>query len=307
MSCRALRLGQEGMSASRRAAVAGLVASLALAGRPATAASLRVATVDWSLLETLLAIGVLPVAAAELVLYRKVAVEPPVPESVADIGLRGQPNYEALRSLQPELILTSNYYAWAEPKLQLVAPVERVSIYGTGEPVYAAAERAARILGDRLGQAAEAGNLIDSSYRELADLKNRLSGWNGRPVLPINLGDARHFRVFGADSMFGDILTRLGLANAWTMPTSYSATAPIGIETLAQLPDAWIAIIPPVPVDARRILPDSVFWNALPNVQAGRIRVLEPVDPFGGLPAGLRFARLLSDALTVPSTGAAFG
>jgi iron complex transport system substrate-binding protein len=263
--------------------------------------------VDWSLLETLLAIGVVPVAAAELVLYRKVAVEPEVPDSVADIGLRGQPNYEALRALAPDLILSSNYYAWAEPKLRLIAPVESVSIYGTGQPVYTAAEQAARVLGERLGRRAAATDLIDQARQELAELRTGLAAEPRRPLIPINLGDARHFRVFGADSMFGDVLTRLGLVNAWTLPTSYAATAPIGIEILAQLPDAWIIVIPPVPADAARILPASAFWNALPSVQAGRVRTLAPIDPFGGLPAALRFARLLTQALNRTAGGGDLG
>ena len=44
------------------------------------------ATLDWALLETLLAMDIVPVAAAELVLFREVAVEPAVPASVIDLS-----------------------------------------------------------------------------------------------------------------------------------------------------------------------------------------------------------------------------
>jgi len=277
---------------------AALAAGRLLAPGPARADAIRVATLDWALLETLLAIGVIPVAAAELVLYRRIVVEPALPAGVADIGLRGTPNFEALRLLAPDLIFSSNYYAWTEPKLRLIAPVETVSIYRTDTGPYAAAERAALIVGERTGRAAEARALVAGAAGAIARLHGRLAA--GAPVIVVNFGDARHFRVFGADSMFGDVLARLGLANAWSAPTSYAATAPIGVETLAEIGEAWIVVVPPVPPDAERMLSDGAFWRALPNVRAGRVRVLDPIDPFGGLPAALRFARLLAAAL--PST-----
>jgi len=284
---------------TRRGFLAAAASVLAAQGSAAAgAAPLRVATVDWALLETLLAIGVVPVAATELTMFRRIAVEPEVPASVVDIGLRGSPNYEALRLARPDLVLSSNYYAWAEAKLRLVAPVERISIYGTGEQPFKAAEEATLRLGRETGQDHEAERTIAETHAELDRFRDAIAGGDGRPLLLINLGDAHHFRVFGSDSMFGNVLTRLGLRNAWTARTSYAASAPLGLETLAGMPDAWIVIIPPIPPEAQRALPRSAFWNALPNVKAGRVLTLESVNPFGGMPAGLRFARLLASALS---------
>ena len=123
------------------------------------------------------------------------------------------------------------------------------------------------------------------------------SGGDGRPMLPINLGDARHYRVFGSDSMFAEVLARLGLDNAWAGATAYSAMAPIGIETLATMPDAWILLIPPHPADVPETLSASAFWNALPPVRAGRVLTLGSVNPYGALPAAARFADLLTEGL----------
>ncbi|WP_200841270.1 ABC transporter substrate-binding protein [Geminicoccus flavidas] len=286
---------------SRRQLLAGF-AALPLARRAAAARAIpgRVATVDWALLETLLALDVVPVAAPELLLYRSTVIEPDLPDGIADIGLRGQPNYEALRATDPDLILSSNYYTWAEPALRRISPVESISIYGTGEPVFAAAEAATRQIGVLLDRQEAAERLVEAIVDRLAVLKTELAGGDGRPLIVINLGDARHFRVFGADSMFGEVLIRLGLANAWSENTSYSASAPLGIEMLAQVPDATIVVVPPVPPDAARVLPGSAFWNALPGVADGRLLRLDAINPFGALPAALRFARLLVDALARP-------
>lgn len=260
---------------------------------PARAASPRVATLDWAIIETLLALDADVVAATELVLFRQIAIEPPVPETVADLGLRGSPNFEMLRLARPDLIFNSNFYARSNGRLALVAPVDSYPIYGVGQSPYALAEAMTRGVAGRLGL--DPAPLIEGTRDRLAALRGRLA--DDRPVLPINFGDSRHFRIFGADSMFGEVLARLGLANAWTQPTSYSAMAPVGIETLAQFPDARIAVIGPEPPDVPAMLARNAFWQALPPVRAGRVAMLGPINPFGALPSASRFARLLAGRL----------
>lgn len=282
---------------TRRSALALLAgASLPLQGRAGTRPQ-RIATVDWVVLETLLALEVTPVAATELLQFREVAVEPAVPAGVADLGLRGVINFEMLRLVRPELIFSSNFYRASEPRMRLIAPVESFTIYAPGTRPFSAAEAMTQAIGQRLRITETARRYVAATYAEFADLRGRLVGRGERPVIPINLGDARHFRVFGADSMFGEALARLGLANGWTEPTSYSAMAPVGLEALARLPEAWIALIPPIPPDALPILSRSAFWNALPNVRDGRVLTLDLINPFGGLPAARRFARLLVAAI----------
>lgn len=282
----------------------GALALLAAAGLPlpARAAGLRVATVDWSVLETLLALEAPPVAAPELRQFREVAVEPQVPAGVTDLGLRGTVNFELLLLSRPELIYSSSFYVSSEPRLRRIAPVESFSIYAPGRAPYEPAVAMTRSIGERLGIAARAERYIAETEAELATLRERLKPHAARPVIPVNLGDTRHFRVFGADSMFGEVLKRLGLANAWTDQTSYSAMAPIGLEALVRVPDAFVALIPPVPPGAMRTLAASAFWNALPNLRDGRLLELGSINPYGGLPAARRFARLLAEALLKAET-----
>ena len=282
-------------SPTRRGALACLaVVSLPL---PARAADLRVATVDWSVLETLLALGAAPVAAPELRQFRDVAVEPAVPAGVTDLGLRGTINFELLLLSRPELIFSSSFYVGSEPRLRRIAPVETFSIYAPGRLPYEPAVAMTRSIGERLGISVAAERYIAETEAEFAALRDSLKRWSARAVIPVNLGDARHFRVFGDDSLFGEVLKRLGLANAWTAHTSYSAMAPIGLEALVRVPEAFIALIPPVPPGAMQTLARSAFWNALPNLREGRLLQLGSINPYGGLPSARRFARLLTEAL----------
>ncbi len=257
----------------------------------------RIATLDWAILETLLALDANLVAATELIQFAEIAVTPAVPASVADIGLRGTPNLEVVRMARPDIIFNSNFYGWANDRLEAIAPVESYSIFVPGERPYGLAEKMTVAIGERIGRQASANAFVRDASNALSGMREQIGGAGGRPVIPINLGDTRHFRVFGADSMFGEVLMRLGLANAWQQPTSYSAMAPVGIETLALLPDAWIAVIEPVPPDAENALLQGPFWNALPAVRAGRVLRLASVNPFGALPSAMRFAHLLTDAL----------
>lgn len=288
---------------TRRAALAvggKALAGVALAGPAAAQAGAGVAAIDWAMLETALALGVVPVAASELIQFRRYVVEPAVPASVADLGLRGAPNFELLRIVRPDLILLSNFYEHLGPLYERIAPVFSVTIFQRGKPPYAHAERAARALGERLERTREAEGVIEESRRAIGDLRGRLAGAERRPVFVINLGDARHFRAFGNDSLFGDVLDRLGFANAWEGASSYSAAAPVGIEALARVPEARVVVVKPIPPEARRVLATSALWRALPMVRAGRVAIMEPVNHFGALPAARRFARLFA---ALPESG----
>jgi iron complex transport system substrate-binding protein len=249
------------------------------------------------MLETSLAIGIVPVAATELIQFRKIAVEPGVPPEVADLGLRGTPNYELLRIVAPDLILISGFYEYQRPALERIAPVLSLPVYEAGQPPYPLAVSSMLALGEKLGRGVDAKRYVEEASAELERRRIRLASLNSHPIFVISLGDSRHFRAFGADSMFGDVIVRLGMTNGWTDSTSYSAAAPVALEALAAVPEASIAIVAPLPPEVRRALPENALWNALPAVRAGRVSILEPINHFGGLPSARRFARLLEAGL----------
>lgn len=288
---------------SRRRLIA--LGAAGLISRPVSAAETTAAAIDWAMLETALALDIRVVAGAELLLYRKFVREPDLPSDIADLGLRGSINFEVLRYTAPSLILSSPWYTRLEPNLSRIAPVLSMRIHERGRDPYQSAEAAVSELGRRFGREAAAETLIAATRDELATTARLLSTARQPPLFVISIGDPRHFRVFGADSMVGAVLKRLGLANAWARQTSYSAQAPIDIVTLAESPEAAIVVVSPVPDDARRTLPESAIWRNLPAVRAGRVMLVDPVNHFGGLPAARRLGRLLGAALTqgAPSLG----
>nr|WP_281379706.1 iron-siderophore ABC transporter substrate-binding protein [Ancylobacter tetraedralis] len=278
------------------------MAGASLAGASVTAragepSGVRVAAIDWAMLETALAIGAEVVAAAELRLYRQMVVEPVPSPEIADLGLRGSLNYEALLRAAPDLILSAPWYVKYEANLNRIAPVRSFRIDQRGRSPYEPAVAAARELGRLTGREEAAEDLVLAVAAEIDAQRERVALRRGEAFSIINIGDPRHFRVFGADSMHGHVLDRLGLRNAWAGQTRYSAQAPVDLVALASAGDAGIIIVRPIPFDALRVLPESPLWNALPAVEQGRVHVIDPVNPFGGLPTARRLARLLGNAL----------
>lgn len=292
------------MTAGARPSRRDLLAALAFAGaaglwRPARGASgPRLAAIDWAMLETAVAIGHMPVAACELIRYREDAVEPELPDSVVDLGLRGAPNMELLQLLRPDLILSSPYYTEILPRLEAIAPVLALPFYLPSEPPLPRTVAALHILADAVGD--PGAGLRAEAAAEAAFVREaaRVAGFAERPFLVAEIGDARHVRVFGdGDSLFGDVLTRIGLRNAWTERTRFAFSAPVPLESLAAYPDAWLVIVAGIPIAARHGIDRSVLWSRLGPVAEGRLIELPSVYGFGGIPAALRFARLLADAL----------
>lgn len=291
------------MSFSRRGVLLGS-AALALAGRAnAAVPPQRIAAIDWAMLETAVALGVMPVAATELIQFRKDAVEPVIPDGVIDLGLRGSVNLELLHLVKPELILLSPFYARHEATLSAIAPTLSLPFYIKGEPPFEKALAAVRALGERLGRSEEAARVETDILATLETMRQSLARFADRPTYLVNIGDSRHVRVFGSDSMFGDILVRLGFRNAWPDRSRFTFAAPVPIENLAVEKDARIVIISDIPVEARTRLRSSMIWNALEPVGQGRVLQLPNIAPYGGVTAGMRFARLFAEALQSEGAG----
>ncbi|WBU53942.1 ABC transporter substrate-binding protein [Paracoccus sp. SCSIO 75233] len=263
------------------------------AARPAP----RLAAIDWAMLETAVALGHMPVAACELIRFRQDAVEPVIPENVTDLGLRGAPNFELLQLTRPDLILTSPYYTQYQTRLERLAPVVNLPFFEPGQPPLPKAFAALDGLAAAIDDLPAARRASDDANAALDAIARELTPWQDRPVCLVNIGDARHMRVFGFDSLFGSTLDRLGLANAWQGGTSFSFMAPVPIQRLAEMPEARLINIGTIPPEAQRGLRRSVLWQALPQVAEGRVHQLPDINAFGAVPSALRFARLLAGAM----------
>lgn len=290
---------------SRRALLLGGLAGAALpvlahagAGTPASASGpvRRIVSMDFGLAETLIEMGIPPIAIPNPEAWGTWVVEPKLPADIINIGTDREPNLELLSALQPSMIVSSPYLSALLPLLEPIAPTRTYSVYAPpgGQP-YKSSVQATREMARDIGAEAAGEVLIARAEAEMAHARRRLdeTGANRMPVLVLTFFDARHVRVYGAGSLFGDVMEQCGLINGWPQTSNYWGFNTIGIEQLASLKATRALCLEPIPPDTRAELAASPLWNSLPVVRAGQVQIIPPVLMFGMLPAAMRFARQL--------------
>lgn len=259
----------------------------------------RIVALEWRPVELLLALGIMPLAVAEMGNYQRWVVEPRLPETVFDVGLRNEPNMELLQRLNPSLVLVSQGFGPDTEPLSRLAPLFSSSFRDAQHQPIEAARRDLLLLGQRLDRVAQAEQHLIAFERELAAIAQQLRSYSPRPLLLFSLLDSRRALVMGQNSLFNDVLQRLGLTNAWQEETNFWGSAVVGIERLVRYENVQALFF----VQGDRALLDSVsgsaLWQMMPFVRDKRWQTLPSVWFYGATFSVLRFARLLAQALKV--------
>jgi len=252
-----------------------------------------IASLDWALAETLLVLGVVPSAVVGASDWERFVVEPLLPNSVADLGLQQELNFERLAALRPRLILTSPFLAHLEPQLHDLAETANLSVFdGGGAPL---SQRIAVTykIGDLSNTPDAAHTYVGEVESTLNEAARRLTSLTKRPLVLATFVDERHVRVYGGTSLYAEVLGRLGLKNGWAAPTGFFGFSTVGIERLAELGNVEFISFDPVLPGIGASLRRSPLWQQLPFVRAGHAGSMPPVLMFGGLPSARRFTELL--------------
>ncbi|WP_435829583.1 ABC transporter substrate-binding protein [Aeromonas salmonicida] len=262
----------------------------------------RIATVDWTIAETLLALGVTPLAVGDVSAYRAWVGEPLLPADVVDIGLRAQPNRELLAELKPDRILISPLAAPLAPTLSRIAPVQSIALYDPQTDLWQRLHEATLTIAALVNKTAEANVLLTDLNRDLEQMKQTLPA-ELPPLLVVQFIDERHVRVFGRHSLFEAVMQRLGLRNAWQGDTNAWGFSVASLEQFLSIPEARLVVVDPIPVGVSERLQEPGLWQHLPLVQQAPVLHLPAVWSFGGVLAARRFATLLSEALQKDARG----
>ena len=284
----------------RRRLMLALAATPLLRSLPLQAATpdlSRIIALEWLPTELLLALGVTPYGVADVHNYNIWVGEPSLPAGVVDVGLRTEPNLELMAQMQPSLILCSNGYGPSKEKLMRIAPIMGFDLNsGDGKP-FSTARASLRQLASRLGLSAEAEQHLRAVDNELAAARQRLAPHAGRTLLLMSLLDSRHAITFGKNSLFLEVMTLLGLKNAWQGETNFWGSAVVGIEQLAHLGDVdAICFDHDNEADMQQLM-RSPLWQSLSFVRAGRFQRVPAVWYYGATLSALHFVRVLERAL----------
>lgn len=260
----------------------------------------RIVTLNWAATEAVLLLGVTPVGVANMDGYGYWVKEPPLPESgVFNVGLRMAPSLEAIAELKPDLIVTSTELAPAAELLERIAPTYVISVYRDGSQPYETARTQLLTLGQILDREDRAQAVLDDIEQTLASQRARLerAGLTDRPVLLVSFMDDRHVRLYTPNGLFQKALDGLGLSNAWPTPGSFWGFSLVGLEAIAEYPDARLIVLSPTPPGLAERLADSPFWTHLPAVRRQQVYQIDTVWPFGGVYPIKRLATLITDSL----------
>lgn len=257
----------------------------------------RVVALEWRPVELLLALGIMPLAVADLPNYRRWVVEPSLGPAVIDVGLRNEPNLELLQRLEPSLMLLSKGFGPSARRIARLAP-QWVSQFSTPErgPL---ASIVADIngLGSLLDRKAEAQQYLTTMDAQLDATADRLQRYRTEPLLMFSFLDSRRVMVFGEGSLFGDILQRLGLTSAWRGETNAWGSTIVGIERLAEIDGVRALCFLHGDDDPVREIAHVRLWRSLPFVRENRLHLLPAVWFFGANYSALRFCQLLEQTL----------
>jgi iron complex transport system substrate-binding protein len=263
---------------------------------------------NWALTESLLALGIDPVAVPEADGYRAWVVEPHLPAKFADLGTRREPNFEALRQAKPDAILIGGEMAMAYDKLSAVAPTLVYSIYDTenNSPAIDKAETLLRNIGKLAGKSDKAEDVITSVKDRIDAAAERIRNHVGKDAkfTIVRITDEAHFRIHGTTSLFGSVLARMGFANAWEGKVNGWGFHNGDLSDLAKMGEVHFAYVEPIAPAVQNRLFDTAIWKAMPFTRKGHVYPVPASWTFGGLLSAARFAELLADAVTAPRSPA---
>lgn len=257
--------------------------------------SLKVATIDWTQTETLLALGIHPIAAAQVTDYNAWVKAPEIPADTVDLGLRLQPNLERLSELKPDRIFISPMFQSLEPQLSRIAPVTNIELYKKSNISWQALKDFTRTIALQTKTESAAELLINKSAAKLAQLAQDIPA-NTPNLIMIQFMDARHVRVFGENSMYKVAANQLGLDSAWLGKTNAWGFSLVGIDKLNGI-KGQLVVIDPLPAGVEQHLQNDQFWQYLVKQTGYSVLEVPPVWSFGAIPSTVRFATLLTDRL----------
>ncbi|PVX32671.1 iron complex transport system substrate-binding protein [Pasteurella langaaensis DSM 22999] len=262
----------------------------------------KFATLDWTVAETLLALGENPVAVGDKKSYTKWVAYPELPDSTIDLGVRMQPNLELLipfaqNAESSQLIfINSSFYTSATPMLsQFSRKVEIVDFYGEGY-IWRHVIEATKKIAQLIGKDNAFEQLIANYKQKIDEIRPHLQSLMHRPIALVQFIDTRHLRIYAQNSLLGAVLFQLGFENAWNGSHNQWGFETIDITQLAKLPtNTRLVVIKPYPANVKHDLKYNTLWQHL-RLSADPV-VLPAIWTFGGIPSAQRFAESLKESL----------
>lgn len=289
---------------TRRRLLQGLALSPLLAAMPAFSTVRpdlgRIIALEWLPVELLIALGVMPMAVADIRNYNLWVKEPALAPSVIEVGQRTAPNMELMQQLAPSLLVISQGYGPKASQLAPIGPVLAVTANdGSGHPLQQGI-RSLHTLADYLGLQQQAARHLQIYQDVLAQTRQSLKSATDLPVLLFSFLDKRHVLIFGEGSLLHEVMGEVGLGNAWTGEKNYWGSVTIGIERLAAIRNVRALCFDHDNQQMLAEVAQTPLWQSLPFVREKQLSVVPAVWFYGATLCAMRFCHILSATLGKP-------
>lgn len=259
----------------------------------------RVATINWAFTESVIALGLGPVAIADPKDYVDWVAKPDLPESFVDLGQRSAPNLEALRAAKPDLIITVPDIGMAYEKLAEIAPVLELQPFDGKRLAFDTAREIFNKIAKATGREAEAKAYLADVDQQLIDYGKRIKTAIG-PDQKINVVfffDESNVGIFADTSLPGSVMNAMDVPIAYDGEVNKWGFGRGGLEILAPYARETLVYTNPVPDVILNKLLNSPMWKVMDFERNNRVYELPVVWAYGGVPSALRFARLLTETI----------
>jgi ferric hydroxamate transport system substrate-binding protein len=241
----------------------------------------RVIALEWVYAENLLALGIQPVGVADIQGYKRyVNVEPSLDESVVDVGTRQEPSLEAIAQLKPDLILGVELrHQTIDDTLSAIAPTLIFNPYPSANNSNQLDEMQQTFLkiAERVNRRDVAEKVLQQMQTQFQTAATRIKN-TPKPdfVLGQFSDNTPQLRLFTDNSMAAQIITAIGLKNAWKGEFDRFGFNTVWIEALPKVETANFIYISAPNSPYQKQLEDNPVWKKLQFVQQNRLYAIAP-------------------------------
>ena len=237
----------------------------------------RIVALEWVYVEDLLALGIQPVGVADIGGYKQfVNVQLMLADTVVDVGTRQEPSLEAIAKLEPELILGVELrHEMIYDTLSSIAPTLLFNPYPppNGPNQLDEMEQTFLAIADAVNRR-EPGETVLQNMRKTfktAEQQLRLNDLSDSSFILVHfVPGALQPRLFTDNSMAVQVLSQIGLKNAWKGEIDRFGCNTVGVEALPAVQQANFLYIAEEDVQWQQFQNNPV-WKGLEFVKESRI------------------------------------
>lgn len=257
----------------------------------------RVVVLNWDLLEQVLALDIMPLAAPNVAGYQQWVVNPTAPSSIEEIGTRAEPNLEKIARLKPDVIIAASPQKDLIPILERIAPVIYLENFGQQDNAALVAIDHFKVLATLFGKETLAQQKLQHMTFAFEQLRQKIKDkFSASPdVVALRFSTLNSVFLCTENSTTQYVLTQLGLTNPLPYPAKAWGVTQQRINSLQHIKQGYVLYILPFPEENK--LAKSVLWQALLFVQQGHVRSVRSIWSYGGAMSLLYMAEAMTNSL----------